>query len=54
MNLLFAMVPLPYRLLGLALMAAALWGHGWIKGAHHEQAKSALFQAQVDREGIKA
>lgn len=38
MNLL-ALVPLPYRLLGLALFAVALVGFGWVKGAGHVQAE---------------
>lgn len=53
MNLL-ALVPLPYRLLGLALLAVALWGHGWIKGANHGEAKLAAFSERVRIEGIKA
>lgn len=44
MNL-FAAVPLPYRLLALALLAVALVGFGWIKGAAH--ATEALEAAAV-------
>ena len=34
-----ALVPLPYRALALALLAAALLGFGWLKGAEHVQDK---------------
>ena len=34
-----AIVPLPYRLLALALLAVALVGFGWVKGAGHVQAE---------------
>lgn len=33
------LIPLPYRLLALALLAAALLGFGWVKGAAHVQAR---------------
>lgn len=33
------LIPWPYRLLALALLAAALIGFGWIKGAEHVQAQ---------------
>lgn len=38
MNLL-AIAPLPHRLLALALLAGALVGFGWVKGASHVQAE---------------
>lgn len=38
MNLL-SIVPLPYRLLALALLAVALIGFGWVKGAGHVQSE---------------
>lgn len=53
MNLL-TLVPLPYRLLGLALLAVALFGYGWIKGANHGEAKLQAFAESVRAEGIKA
>jgi len=34
-----ALVPLPYRLPALALLAVALVGFGWVKGAGHVQAE---------------
>lgn len=33
------LIPWPYRLLALGLLAAALVGFGWVKGAEHVQAK---------------
>jgi hypothetical protein len=53
MNLM-ALVPMPYRMLGLALLAIALWCHGWVKGANHGEAKLAAFTESVRAEGIKA
>lgn len=35
---LLSVVPLPYRLLALALLSAALIGFGWVRGASHVQA----------------
>lgn len=32
-----SLVPLPYRLLALALLAVVLLGFGWVKGASHVQ-----------------
>lgn len=34
-----ALIPAPYRALALALLAAALVGFGWVKGAGHVQDK---------------
>ena len=51
MNPLFGLVPLPYRLLALAILAAALWGHGWIKGAQHGERK---LQAFVQQQAVDA
>ena len=59
MNLLLNLVPLPYRLLALAALAAALMGFGWVKGAEHGEAKlnaykvaeQKLFDAQVAKAG---
>lgn len=34
-----ALVPLPYRLLAITLLAVALVGFGWVKGAGHVQAE---------------
>lgn len=41
---LLSLIPLPYRLLALALLAAALLGTGWVYGARHEQGKVAREQ----------
>ena len=43
--------PWPYRLLALALIAAALIGFGWIKGAEHVQAK---WNAAVQQQTLQA
>lgn len=37
---LLSLIPLPYRLLALAVLAAALLGTGWVYGASHEQSKA--------------
>lgn len=37
MGALTNLVPLPYRLLAIALLAVALVGFGWVKGAGHVQ-----------------
>lgn len=52
-----ALIPAPYRWLALALLAAALVGFGWLKGAEHgerrlEQHKLAE-QVQINK-GLKA
>ena len=49
--MLFNLVPAPYRWLALALLAVAIWGHGWVKGAHHGELKLdayKLAQQQAD------
>ena len=51
MTALLGLVPMPYRLLALALLAAAIFGYGWLKGANHVEAKFAAFQAEVAAEG---
>ncbi len=33
------LIPLPYRILALALLAAALWGHGYVKGVSGESGR---------------
>jgi hypothetical protein len=40
------LLPFPYRMLALALLAGALWFHGWIRGVHHEEAKFEAYKAQ--------
>ena len=42
----FNLLPFPYRMLALALLAGALWFHGWIRGVHHEEAKFEAYKAQ--------
>lgn len=45
------LIPWPYRLLALALLAAALIGFGWIKGAVHVQAQ---WDAAVQQQALQA
>jgi hypothetical protein len=42
------LVPLPYRLIGLALLSLALWGFGWVKGAQHGEARLDAYKATQD------
>lgn len=41
------LIPWPYRLLAMALLAAALFGAGWVKGMQHGAADHAEFAARV-------
>lgn len=41
------LIPWPYRLLAMALLAAALFGAGWVKGMQHGAADHAEFSARV-------
>lgn len=41
------LIPCPYRLLAMALLAAALFGAGWVKGMQHGAADHAEFAARV-------
>ena len=45
------LIPWPYRLLALVLLAAALIGFGWIKGAEHVQAR---WDAAVQQQTLQA
>ena len=47
MSALFNLIPLPYRILALIALAAALMGFGWVKGAEHGEAKLNEYQLQV-------
>ena len=53
----FSLIPLPYRLLALALAAAALFGSGWFKGHASGRAAGeadlAAFRASVEVAGAK-
>lgn len=48
-----AIIPLPYRLLALAALAAALLGFGWLKGAEHGQRRVDSMVSQAVREGAR-
>lgn len=41
------LIPWPYRLLAMALLAAALFGAGWVKGMQHGATEHAEFAARV-------
>lgn len=47
-------IPLPYRLLAMAGLAASVYGLGWINGAHHEQVKGVKFEAATEALGKSA
>lgn len=56
-----SLAPLPYRLLILTMIAAALFGYGWLEGAAHVQdrwdaanGKQALQVANVEKEQAEA
>ena len=46
-----SLVPWPYRLLIVAVLAAALFGVGWVKGASHVQAE---WDAEVVKQSLTA
>lgn len=48
-SMLAMVVPLPYRLLALALLAVALMGFGYVKGVSHEAAKWEAAKAEAER-----
>ena len=45
-----SLIPWPYRWLALVLLAAALFGFGWIKGASHVQAQ---WDAAVQQQALQ-
>lgn len=45
------LIPWPWRLLALALLAAALFGAGWVKGMQYGAADHAKFAARVSALG---
>jgi hypothetical protein len=47
---LLALIPFPYRLLALALLAAALYGAGVVTGLRHGEAQREALQARWDAE----
>lgn len=44
----FALIPLPYRIIALTLLVAAIWGHGAWTGYHHEHGKTVAVQAAFE------
>ena len=46
-----SLIPWPYRWLALVLLAAALFGFGWIKGAGHAQTQ---WDAAVQKQALQA
>jgi hypothetical protein len=48
MNL-FALVPAPYRLLAIALLALACTGFGYVKGVRHQQGVDAVASASAEK-----
>lgn len=51
---LLTLIPLPYRILAMALLCTAIWANGWLRGAHHGEAKLAAFEVAVRAEGSAA
>lgn len=47
---LLELVPLPYRWLAMALLVAAVWGTGWLQGAHHEELARVALEVGIDKE----
>lgn len=54
MTNLLALVPWPWRLAGLGLLAVALWGHGYVHGYGTRDDAADLFEAQVQVLGEQA
>ncbi len=50
---LLSIVPLPYRILAMALIAAALYGLGWFKGNEHGTAKLTEYIGNQVKEGVR-
>ena len=51
---LLSIVPLPYRILAMAVFAAALFGFGYVKGLEHEKVVFDAFKAKVEEVGKTA
>ena len=51
---LLSIVPLPYRILAMAVFATALFGFGYVKGLEHEKANFDAFKLEVAKEANKA
>jgi hypothetical protein len=54
MNFALALIPAPYRILAIALLAVALVGFGFVKGVQHESAKADVRQAAQEKAALQA
>lgn len=54
MNFALALIPAPYRVLALVLLAVALVGFGFVKGVQHEGAKADVRQAAQEKAALQA
>ena len=50
---LLSVIPLPYRILAMALAAAALYGLGWFRGNEHGTAKLTEYIGEQAREAVR-
>lgn len=57
MSFLTNLIPLPYRILAIALLVAAVWGHGYLKGSESGQEKldkvTDQIQSERDKQALK-
>ncbi len=49
-----SILPAPYRIVGIILLAIACVAYGWMKGAEHGEARLEAFRQSVAIEGAKA
>ncbi len=49
-----SLLPAPYRIAGIILLAIACVAYGWLKGAQHGEARLEAFRQSVAIEGAKA
>lgn len=52
--MLTSLVPLPYRLLAIAIMCAGLFGFGYVKGLHRGQDKLDAYVAKQTEQALQA
>ena len=53
MSMLLNLIPAPWRWLAIGLLAAALWGHGWLTGAEHGEDKLDAYKLAQQQADIK-